>query len=158
MDAVALELRLDVDGVLTDELARLHRCLAAAPRQSRRRATLLVQLGEIRLRAGDEAGAVEALEEADGIVSHPDHRLPDARMLLEALDASLEALAAEERVEGPSAIEEATRLRELHRRLHAAMAKALRHRDAAEADRHANLAIQLGRPLDLDDDDAPLSA
>lgn len=145
-----LEVQLEVDGDLTRELGRLHRLLERAPEGSRRRATLLVQLGEIREHVGDDRGAVEALEEAEAILSTPEHRLPDARMLLRALDESLEALAQPgARLEGPSSIECASALRNLYRRLYAAMARAASTADRAKANRYARLAARIEGPPDV---------
>ena len=145
-----LHVHLEVDGDLTRELGRLHRLLERAPRDSRRRATLLVQLGEVREHAGDPAGAIEALEEAEEILATPEHRLPDASMLLRALDESLEALAAPgSRLEGTSSIERASSLRTLYRRLYAAMARAAASAGSAEASRYARLASHIEGPFDV---------
>lgn len=145
-----LRVHLEVDGDLTRELGRLHRLLERAPRESRRRATLLVQLGEVRDHAGDHEGAVEALEEAEAILETPEHRLPDSRMLLRALDESLEALAEPgARLEGASSIERASSLRLLYRRLYAAMARAAACADSAKSSRYARLAARIEGPLDV---------
>lgn len=150
VEEAMLKIHLEVHEDLTTELGRLHRLLERAPPHSRRRATLLVQLGEVREHAGDGAGAIEALEQAERILTAPEHKLPDARMLLRALDESLEALAEPgARLDGASSIERASSLRELYRRLYAAMARAAETEDRIKSSRYARLAAGIERPLDM---------